>query len=76
MSQENVDRFRAAIVAWNDGDVGRYLAATDPSVTYHTSGAFLPHDPVYRRHAGLRRDSRRAALLESFAFGIAHARPR
>jgi ketosteroid isomerase-like protein len=54
MSQENVERFRAAIIAWNGEDLERYLAATDPALIFHTSGAFLPHDPVYRGHAGFR----------------------
>jgi ketosteroid isomerase-like protein len=54
MSRANVERFQAALIAWNNGDVERYLAVTDPALIFHTSGAFLPHDPVYRGHAGFR----------------------
>ncbi|HME05385.1 MAG TPA: nuclear transport factor 2 family protein [Solirubrobacteraceae bacterium] len=54
MSQENVERFRDALIAWNDEDVERCLAAADPAFIFHTSGAFLPHDPVYVGHPGFR----------------------
>jgi ketosteroid isomerase-like protein len=52
MSQENVDRMRAALEAWNNGDLDGYLAVADPALIFHTSGVFLPHDPVYRGHDG------------------------
>jgi SnoaL-like domain len=52
MSQENVDRMRAALEAWNDGDLDGYLAVADPGLIFHTSGVFLPHDPVYSGHDG------------------------
>ncbi len=54
MSQENVERFRDALQAWDEDDVERYVAATAPTLTFRTVGPSLPVDPVYQGHDGFR----------------------
>ena len=53
MSQENVERFRRNVEAFNRGDEEAWLA------TYHPDATFAPISTpiagVYRRHSGLRR---------------------
>jgi ketosteroid isomerase-like protein len=55
MSQENVDRMREALRAWNAGDLASLLEATDPALVFHTSGIFPSIDPVYRGADGFRK---------------------
>jgi ketosteroid isomerase-like protein len=55
MSQENMDRMREALRAWNAGDLAGYLAVTDPSIAFYTSGVFPSHDSVYRGPDGFRK---------------------
>jgi ketosteroid isomerase-like protein len=47
MSQENVDRFRGTVEAFNDEDLEAYLAAADSKLLFHPSGVFPSHDSLY-----------------------------
>jgi ketosteroid isomerase-like protein len=55
MSEDNVDRMRVALRAWNAGDLPGLLEATDPALVFHTSGVFPSIDPVYRGADGFRK---------------------
>jgi hypothetical protein len=55
MSEENVERLRAAYVAWNHLELGDFLAGIAPGVVFYTSGIFPSHDPVYRGPDGMQR---------------------
>jgi ketosteroid isomerase-like protein len=53
MSQENVERFRASLDAFNRGDLEAWLATIHPDVTFAPIRASV--EGVYRGHAGVRR---------------------
>ena len=53
MSQENVDRFRAGLEAYNRGDVERWLETFHPDVVFEARIGLLEGD--YSGHEGLRR---------------------
>jgi ketosteroid isomerase-like protein len=54
MSQENVERMRKIVVAFNDRDVEAMVAFTDPDVEAHSTFAAVG-GAVYHGHAGVRR---------------------
>jgi ketosteroid isomerase-like protein len=60
MSQENVQVARAAIEAWNDGDMDRLRNLYDPAAVYRTppdwveAGPYLGRDAIMRQFSELR----------------------
>ncbi len=54
MSQENIEKVRRGIEAWNRGDRAEALAYYAPEAEWHTSGEFADQG-VYRGHAGIER---------------------
>ena len=54
MAQESIEIVRAAIEAWNRGDIDAWISAWDERAEFHPLCAQLEGD-VYRGHDGLRR---------------------
>ncbi len=54
MSQENVERVRRGIEAYNRGDLDAMLAMAHPDFEYVTAGLFPGLRPVYRGAEGYR----------------------
>ena len=52
MSEENVERLRQGVAAFNRGDMDGMLALLDPDVEFVTAGLFPGVSPVYRGHDG------------------------
>jgi ketosteroid isomerase-like protein len=52
MSRENVERYRRAIAAWNDGDLGAFLEDASPDWKFRTTGTFPGFKPLYEGHEG------------------------
>lgn len=55
MSQENVERFRRGIDAWNRGALDEYLEDVSAEWTFITSGTFPGVADTYRGREGARR---------------------
>jgi ketosteroid isomerase-like protein len=53
MSQENVEKFRRALDAFNQGDVERALNDIDPQVEWHTPQS-SPDAQTYHGHEGVK----------------------
>ena len=53
MSEENIERYRRAVDAWNRGDVDEFAGLMDDAVEVHTvlggmEGAYRGHEGVHR----------------------------
>src|SRR3954447_9080845 len=55
MSQENVDRYKRSIDAWNRGDLDGWLGTFDRDFEWRSSGVFPGLQPVYHGVEGARR---------------------
>jgi ketosteroid isomerase-like protein len=71
MTRQNLEIERAAIDAWNRGDIDAVLATRHPEFEWHTTGVFPGLDPVYRGHEGSRKFERDfRATWESLTFNV------
>ncbi len=52
MSRENVELIKAAVEAWNSGEMDATLAMMDPEFELVTVGSFPDLAPIYRGHEG------------------------
>ena len=53
MSQENVDLYRRAWNAWNEGDLAAFMDTVSPDWEIRTTMTWPGIKPVYQGHAGL-----------------------
>ncbi|MQA74527.1 MAG: hypothetical protein GEU88_09350 [Solirubrobacterales bacterium] len=53
MSEENVERYREALEAWNRRDLVWILEQAAPDFEFHTAGIFPGVEPVYRGREGM-----------------------
>jgi ketosteroid isomerase-like protein len=71
MTRQNLELARAAIDAWNRGDIDGLLATRHPEFEWHTTGVFPGLDPIYRGHEGSRKFERDfRAIWESLTFEV------